>query len=177
MLFPKLNASFFSNLACPVDQLRPRIATLLTEEARFYTTPHDFFDRHAYFFLELAPLEYRRTSSDDQMLSYIPKIRDLFAAISNVDWSTSNLSKTLNELTNLASEVAVTEDNRVSAPFAKGSLLPYLRWAVTGGRPGPLLASTMSILGRDLTLHRFGKAALIFEALLQTDRDSASIHD
>ena len=35
----------------------------------------------------------------------------------------------------------------------------YLRWAVAGGSPGPGIAETMVLLGRDVTLQRLREAA------------------
>lgn len=45
------------------------------------------------------------------------------------------------------------------AKASRASVQHFLRWALTGGRPGPTLVLTMSILGRDVSLKRIEDAA------------------
>lgn len=45
------------------------------------------------------------------------------------------------------------------AKASRASVQHFLRWALTGGRPGPTLMLTMTILGRDVSLKRIEDAA------------------
>ena len=48
---------------------------------------------------------------------------------------------------------------------SRASVQYFLRWALTGGRPGPTLMLTMSILGRDVSLKRIEDAATVLEKM------------
>ena len=54
------------------------------------------------------------------------------------------------------------------------SLQHFLRWALSGGRPGPRLISTMAILGREVSLRRIEDAATSLEALFVEVKDDSA---
>ena len=52
------------------------------------------------------------------------------------------------------------------AKTSRASAHHFLRWALTGGRPGPSITLTMSILGRDVSLRRIEDAATVVENMI-----------
>ena len=52
------------------------------------------------------------------------------------------------------------------AKTSRASAQHFLRWALTGGRPGPSIMLTMSILGRDVSLRRIEDAATVLENMM-----------
>lgn len=58
------------------------------------------------------------------------------------------------------------------AKASRSSVQHFLRWALTGGRPGPTLMLTMSILGRDVSLKRIEDAATALEKMTFEANDS-----
>ena len=58
------------------------------------------------------------------------------------------------------------------AKNSRASAQHFLRWALTGGRPGPSLMLTMSILGRDVSLRRIEDAATLLKNMTFEANDS-----
>ena len=54
--------------------------------------------------------------------------------------------------------------NTNSTKDCRNAVQHFLRWALTGGRPGPVLMVTMSLLGRDVSLMRIEDAVASFRA-------------
>lgn len=57
---------------------------------------------------------------------------------------------------------------------SRASAQHFLRWALTGGRPGPSIMLTMSILGRDESLRRIKDAATVLENTTFEANDSTT---
>lgn len=80
---------------------------------------------------------------------------------------------------NMASTLSTKwgQDSDHSVDLAKAfraSVQRFLRWALTGGRPGPTLMRTMSILGRDVSLKRISDAAAVLEKMGFEANDSSA---
>ena len=82
-------------------------------------------------------------------------------------WEESNLREAFEKLAQTIS-TKWCQDSEQTFDLAKASRAStqhFLRWALTGGRPGPSLVLTMSILGRDVCLKRIEDAAVALDNL------------
>lgn len=95
----------------------------------------------------------------------IAKITDRFRKVLPEQWGEPSLREALENVVNSLSMQCSQDLNQIPdlAKVAKVSVQHFLRWALTGGRPGPTLILTMSILGRDASLERIEDAAAVLE--------------
>ena len=101
-------------------------------------------------------------------------ISDRLGKIAASDWSTAKLEETMGEL---ACDVGGIErrnlgadDVRDEAKSVGNAIGRYLRWALTGGRPGPGIRIVMIVLGRDVTLQRLQEANAEVQSSSSTER-------
>ncbi len=100
------------------------------------------------------------------------QIEGVFSAVTYEEWKETNLkqaSENLVELLRANWEMIKSKD---PATDCRTVLNRFLRWALTGGRPGLTVISTMALLGRDEAIRRIEDAAASFSDILdgaQTD--------
>ena len=93
------------------------------------------------------------------MLQGLQIIRKKFAKITAEQWSHDSVQQAFSQLKSFFEKKSddPSWDDVSKARFSR--LFPtYLRWALTGGRPGPNLSITMACLGRKNTLARLDSA-------------------
>ncbi len=138
---------------------------MLRLDPQNYTTPRDFFDRHAPCLRHISRPPYVPSAdiagtpfNKDQL----QLISDRLGRLSIVDWPSAKLEHTMRELVldiagidraNLGADDVKEEVKSVTNALGR-----YLRWALTGGRPGPAIKLVMVLLGQEVTLQRLREA-------------------
>lgn len=150
---------------CGACKLRDRIAALLNVDAMNYTTPSNFVERHSQFFFLERREEYQHRSNDVMLSENFSKIIDRFRKVLPEQWGEPSLREALENVVNTLSMKWGQDLNQIMdlEKATRASVQHFLRWALTGGRPGPTLMLTMSILGRDASLKRIEEAAAVLE--------------
>ena len=160
----------------PIGELKNRIAALLKADAINYTTPPEFVERNSDFFF-LKPREsYTRGPSDGILTENTATIIDHFRKILPEQWEEPSLREAFERMAdNLSKKWEQGYNQSVDlAKASRASVQHFLRWALTGGRPGPTLMLTMSILGRDVSLKRIEDAATVLEKMTFEANDSST---
>lgn len=155
------------NRIYPTSELKEHIAALLSVDAINYTTPSEFVERNSHFFFIGHREEYKRGPSNGILTENTAIITDRFQEILPGQWGESSLREAFENMADTLS-MKLGQDSNQSAEAAKASRVSvqhFLRWALTGGRPGPTLMLTMSILGRDVSLKRIKDAAAVLERM------------
>ena len=155
---------------CSTIELKDRLTALLKIDAVNYITPKEFFERNIRFFCS-QPREAWKPHSDDYLLEdSIDIVKIQFKSVSFEDWSEANLKRAFSQIANVLSAKWDRDSTRDSGPdLVKSQIITiqrFLRWALFGGRPGPVLMATMRLLGRDESLRRIGDAATELDAVL-----------
>ena len=90
-------------------------------------------------------------------------------------WHEPNLREAFEDMVNTLSKKwgQSFNQNVDLAKASRASVQHFLRWALTGGRPGPTLMLTMSILGRDVSLKRIEDAATVLEKIIFEANESS----
>lgn len=144
---------------------------LLRLDAQTYTTPQDFFDRHVYAFQPVSRRPYVPGSADKERTLTVKDVEIIsyhFNQISSEKWTASGLNWALSGIVsdilgskalNLQSETEKTAIKKANIAVSR-----YLRWAITGGEPGPGIPAIAEIMGRDLILSRLREAEGEFRA-------------
>lgn len=159
------------------EALRKRIKALLRLDPQNYTTPGEFFNRHAPSLGQLSRPPYvPRTdvAGNSFTTDQVQLISDRIGKITARDWSTEKIEETMGDL---ACDVGGIEprnlgadDVRDEAKSVGNAVGRYLRWALTGGRPGPGIRIVMIVLGRDVTLQRLQEANAEVQSSSLTER-------
>ena len=135
-------------------------------EAHFYTTSQEFFDRYAVLFCAMPREEWRARPTDRLSLGDIEFIQIQIGKICQEEWTTDRIRDAIGQLTKHFDEKHTARGGETGQRSLRSQSLHYIRWALSGGRPGPSLAATAFILGRDNTLHRLGTAQVEFRSLV-----------
>ena len=148
-------------MICSVEELRPRITTLLRLEIKQYTFPRDFFDRISYFFFPQSRVKTDELQIHPLIIGHLDEIKDSFSRISSDHWNALCLAQAIEQLTEILSQRKDVDSAATNGlkRTPKAHLQSFLRWAVSYGHPGPTIAQTMEILGRGVTLERLEDAA------------------
>ena len=82
-------------------------------------------------------------------------------------WNEPNLKETIETMAlKLSKKWGQVSNERIDLVKAsRASVQHFLRWALTGGRPGPNLMLAMNILGRDVSLKRIEDAVMALEKM------------
>lgn len=112
-------------------------------------------------------------SPDDSLLKdSMDQIEEVLSAVTYEKWVETNLKQASENLVeNLRANWEMIE-SKDPARDCRNALNRFLRWALTGGRPGLTVMSTMALLGRDEAVRRIEDAAASFSnTLVGADRD------
>ncbi|OJJ51213.1 hypothetical protein ASPZODRAFT_148537 [Penicilliopsis zonata CBS 506.65] len=161
------------DLSTPLLQgrtLHEYVAPLIKADAKSYTNAEEFVARNSSFFtstLNRAPYE---TSAEPSLVSALHTAAAALCLVPESHWdveshriniSSYDGSSAVTSISN-TSPAPTTDDPekaRVVADKAfKKELYHYLRWALTGGAPGPGIPETMAILGRAESINRIQQA-------------------
>lgn len=153
-------------LIYPNSELEARVAAVLHADAVNYTTPKQFLARNSYFFCDEPRKAWMPGPNDHQLKDAIGLLSTTFRAVTSEQWDEKNLKQVFDRIANYMS---VQWDQEEGARSDEGkstlsSVQHFLRWTLSGGRPGPRLISTMAILGREVSLRRIEDAASSLEA-------------
>ena len=160
----------------PNSELKARVGAVLRVDAVNYTTPKQFFERNSYFFCDEPRNEWTTRSNDHQLKDAIGFLRSNFKAVTPEQWDEKYLKHVFDRI---ADEISVRWNQEEGSQSDRGksalsSMQHFLRWALSGGRPGPRLISTMEILGREVSLQRIEDAASSLEALFVEVKDDSA---
>ena len=130
------------------------VAAILRADAKQFTTPESFFERSKCFFE--SPLKQGTRYEPAAGHLVVEVITKRLFAIPEERWNENCLREACD-----ASVQTIVESDETSTSWGdepekaiRGSLNHYLRGAIMASRPGPPMATTMEILGRDETLRR-----------------------
>lgn len=103
-------------------------------------------------------------------------IIDHFRKVTPERWDEQSLRDAFEKMASTLSTKWGQDSNQVIdlAKASRASVQHFLRWALTGGRPGPNLTLTMSILGRDVSLRRIEDAATVLEKMMFEANDNST---
>ncbi|KAL9103092.1 MAG: hypothetical protein Q9163_001832 [Psora crenata] len=151
------------------DQIVPLVRALLSTEPHFYTTPREFFERYIYLFCATHRAEWSaRRSTECLSLADCQVIKATMTKIPENDWNADSVNQAIEQITHdIASKHTSPIENGSGKRSLRGQSLHYLRWALTGGRPGPSLADLMVLMGRELTLHRLETGEIEYRSLIE----------
>ena len=163
-------------LRYPISELEARVAAVLHADAVNYTTPKQFLERNSYFFCEEPRKDWMPGPNDHQLKDAIGLLSSTFRAVTSEQWDEKNLKQVFDLIANHMSVQWDQEEGARSdeGKPALGSVQHFLRWALSGGRPGPRLISTMAILGREVSLRRVEDAASSLEAPFVEVKDGSA---
>lgn len=158
------------------------VAPLLRADAKSYTNAQEFVERNRSFFTPtLGRTPYTPASSKNAADSETPTVpisalhtaAAAFSLVPEFHWSAEaqrfNISSYdgASALSDTSSSTSATEEAtpeeaekaRIAADKTfKKELYHYLRWALSGGAPGPGIPETMEILGRAESVKRLEEA-------------------
>ena len=102
-----------------------------------------------------------------------------FRKISPEKWDELSLKEAFEKMASTLSTKWAQDSNQIIdlAKASRVSVQRFLRWALTGGRPGPTLTLTMSILGRNESLKRIEDAATVLEKMTFEASDGSTSHE
>ena len=141
-----------------------------------YTTPLEFIARNSYFLFIEPRIKYARGLGDGISIEKTSIIKDYFRKILPEQWHKLSLRTALENMADTLSTKIGQEAKQDFDPAkaSRQSVQYFLRWALTGGRPGPSLMHTLSILGRAVSLERIEDAAAVLEKMeFEANEDSA----
>lgn len=103
-------------------------------------------------------------------------IIDQFQKVLPEEWDEQNLKEAFENMVVTLSTKLGQDFNEIIDPAktSRDSVQHFLRWALTGGRSGPTLMLTMSILGRDVSLKRIEDAASVLEKMVFEANESSA---
>ena len=158
----------------PISELRDRIAALLKADAINFTTAAEFVKRNHELFFAKPRERYTCLPSHDKLTANTGTIISHFREILPEQWGEASLREAFEKMTvTLSMKWSQGSNQNVDlAKTSRASVQHFLRWALTGGRPGPTLMLTMSILGRDISLRRIEDAATVLEDMTFEENDS-----
>ncbi len=135
-------------------------------------------ERNSQFFFLEARENYKHGPSDGMLIETTGTIIDPFREISPEKWDELSLKEAFEKMASTLSTRWAQDSNQIVdlAKASRASVQHFLRWALTGGRPGPTLTLTMSILGRDESLKRIEDAATVLEKMTFEASDSSTSH-
>ena len=150
--------------------LKKRVNAMLRIDPQNYTTARGFFDRHAFCFHQVSRPPFvpqADVAGTSFTADHVKMIGDRLEQISSNDWSVEKIDAVLSELAcnigGLEPRNLGADDVREEAKSIGNSIGRYLRWALTGKRPGPGIRTVMVILGQDVTLQRLREAQVEVE--------------
>ncbi|OJJ97134.1 hypothetical protein ASPACDRAFT_123938 [Aspergillus aculeatus ATCC 16872] len=178
-----VEATYPPEQLAPILQTRPLksyITPLLQADAKSYTKPEDFLARNATFFQPAATLTrppYTPASSPSATypptaaaipLSALHTAATAFTLVPPSHWTLDTHRANIAAYDG-SSAVISAEQHQHQQPeneaarkaadkFFKKELYHYLRWALSGGAPGPGIPETMVVLGREETVRRLQDA-------------------
>ena len=160
----------------PNSELKARVAAVLRADAVNYTTPRKFVERNSYFFCDEPRNKWTPGSNDHQWKDAIGLLSSNFKAVTPAQWDEEYLKHVFDRI---ADEIFVGGNQEEGSQTDSGKpglsfVQHFLRWALSGGRPGPRLISTMAILGREVSLQRIEDAASSLEALSVEVKDDSA---
>lgn len=167
-------------------ELKHRVNILLRNGAAKYTTPQNFFDYHIHFFRPASrpPLDSKKDPWVLGCISdHIATVNLYISKVSAGKWTQHVLKDAIDKISKDVLNAKISGTGLAEVQEVRTSVNRYLRWAITGGRPGPGIPSTMEILGRKVTIQALEDAlvecnsfigqAEVFHEVVQSSSDHA----
>lgn len=148
---------------CSDGELRERTASLLRLDAANFTTPREFFQRNSQLLCFKARKEYRPRQEDSLLKTNMGHIQSVFFAMTSEEWKEPRLKYVSEQLVESLLANWKMDQSNDPTKDCRNALNRFLRWALTGGRPGLTVTSTLALLGRDESVRRIQDAASSFE--------------
>ena len=142
--------------------VKHRVERLLPRGASNYTTPQKFFNDHIQFFrpVHRPPLD---SKTDTWVLGLTSDNLDAvnlqISQVSSAEkWTEHVIKDVIDKLSTDIINAKLPGSGLAGLKEVRSAVNAYLRWAVTGGCPGPGIPLTMEILGREFTIQRLKEA-------------------
>ena len=143
-------------------EVKHRVKRLLPRGASNYTTPRKFFNDHIQFF---RPVHRPTLDSkiDTWVLSltsdHLDAVNLQISQVSSAEkWTENTMKDIIDKFSTDIFNARLPSSGLAGLKEVRSAVNAYLRWAITGGRPGPGIPLTMEILGREFTLQRLKEA-------------------
>ena len=96
-------------------------------------------------------------------------VQEYFDRVDHWDWSAENLRKPFESLIDKIAKKSHDDQAQSESDLRalKNDVQHFLRWALTGGRPGPTLLVTMELLGKEVSLSRIREVSTPSDASVQ----------
>ena len=153
----------------PDEEIRQRSAVLLQADAANYTTPGEFFEHNMHFFSIQPRRQYTPGPNDSLLVKSIDILSIRFEEVSIAQWDETSLRQIFDSAVDeMSKEWAAMDPEHSTSDVGscKGAVQHFLRWALTGGNPGPGLMLSMSLLGRTVSLSRVRDATATFKSTM-----------
>lgn len=147
------------------------IYALLRADSKCFTNANDFLQRNNAFFTQVHHRSlYERTSQNSIPLSALHTATAVFCLVPEDQWTSdthrANISahiglgrsSTSAQQQHTQSAVETPRDMTQLAKRWRKELFHYLRWALTGGAPGPGIPETMAVFGKEICVQRIQEA-------------------
>ena len=147
-------------------------------DAKNFTSTSEFIERNSHFFFMKPQERYKSGPGDRVLTENTAIITDHFQNVLPEQWGEASLGEAIDNIAGMLSVKPGWSSDQILdlAKASRASVQHYLRWALTGGRPGPTLMATMSILGRDVSLKRIEDAAAVLKRMeLEENRRPAQV--
>lgn len=142
---------------------------MLQLDAGNYSTPREFFERNSQFFCFEVRKEYTLRLDDSLLNGSIDRVESVFSAVTSEEWEEPKLKQVSESLIESLLADWKTDQSKDPAKTCRNALNRFLRWAMTGGRPGLTVLSTMALLGKDESVRRIEDAAASYTDILDRD--------
>jgi len=139
------------------------VTQLIRADGKNYSTTPAFVARNANFFQPPSKLPPYKPIDEKIPLSALRTAAAALTLVPASEWTTETHSANISAHIGLApSDPSATDAQRKEALKQwRKELYHYMRWALLGGAPGPGIAETMTILGRDQAVRRIKEAIQI----------------
>jgi hypothetical protein len=148
--------------------IRSYIADVIKADAKQYASATDFYERNKNFFKKSNDMDMLPCPEDVAYWSTC-NLHEILELGNRATWDQEELKKSIHVMverfiaSNKPDHLVLTQgtkDNHQAIEGLKKSLSRYLRWALMNSRPGPPIALTMELLGREETTRRIRHAQL-----------------
>ena len=131
-----------------------------------YITPVEFFQRNIHFFCVQTRGQYTPGPNDTLLKKSIDKLSMRFGEVSIEHWNERSLKQALDSAVDEMSKdwTKDQEQDTNGTKDCRNEVQHFLRWALMGGLPGPVLMLSMCLLGRSVSLCRIADATAAFKS-------------
>lgn len=154
--------------------VKHRVNRLLPRGAPNYTTPQKFYNDHIQFFrpVDRPSLDSRTDTWVLGLTSdHLDAVNLQISQVSSAEkWTEHAMKDVIDKFSTDIFNAKPPDSGLAGLKEVRSAVNAYLRWAITGGRPGPGMPLTMEILGREFTIQRLKEAIVERNAFMDQEK-------